>query len=210
MFTSRSEFRLALRADNADQRLTAWGDSVGLIKSRRRVAFGDKIKELKNTETILRDRSITPTQAASFGLALNNDGVRRTAFELLSYPHFDWNDLAKIWPDLTDTPASVAEQVGIEAKYAVYLDRQKDDVEKIKRDETVDLSVFDVKGYELIAGLSNELKSKLDSIRPRSISQARQIEGMTPAALALVAAHAKKRRQAAIREVDLSSSMIVG
>jgi tRNA uridine 5-carboxymethylaminomethyl modification enzyme len=196
MFTSRSEFRLALRADNADQRLTAWGASLGLIGAQRDRIYSLKSNAIEAVKTLLRDRSITPTHAANFGLSLNNDGVRRTAFELLSYPHLEWSDLARVWPDMIEIPPPVAEQVGIEAKYAVYLDRQRDDVERIKRDETLDLSVFDADGYDLIAGLSNELKSKLDSIRPRSISQARQIEGMTPAALALVAAHAKKRRLA--------------
>jgi tRNA uridine 5-carboxymethylaminomethyl modification enzyme len=194
MFTSRSEFRLALRADNADQRLTTWGDGLGLINVKRCEVFAEKSRLIANTEAMLRSQMVTPTHAASFGVALNNDGVRRSAFELLSYPHLDWSDLMRIWPELAAVPAAIAEQVATEAKYAVYLDRQKDDVERIKRDETLDLSVFDAKGYDAIAGLSNELKSKLDSIRPRSISQAKQIEGMTPAALVLVAAHAKKRR----------------
>jgi tRNA uridine 5-carboxymethylaminomethyl modification enzyme len=204
MFTSRSEFRLALRADNADQRLTGWGDELGLIGSKRRAVFAEKSRLMVETEAMLRSHAITPTHAASFGVALNNDGVRRSAFELLSYPHLDWSDLTRIWPELASVPSVIAEQVATEAKYAVYLDRQKDDVERIKRDETLDLSVFDAKGYKAIAGLSNELKSKLDSIRPRSISQAKQIEGMTPAALALVAAHAKKRRA----EVSVSTAHV--
>jgi tRNA uridine 5-carboxymethylaminomethyl modification enzyme len=193
MFTSRSEFRLALRADNADRRLTEWGMDLDLIKLDRRLAYAAKSQALNAAEALLKQRSVTPSQAASAGITLNNDGVRRSAFELLSYPHLEWADLLKLWPDLLSLPGLIAEQVAIEAKYAVYLDRQKDDVAKIKRDESLDLSVFDIRGYTGIAGLSNELRSKLDLIRPRSLSQARQIEGMTPAALGLIAAHARKR-----------------
>jgi tRNA uridine 5-carboxymethylaminomethyl modification enzyme len=193
MFTSRSEFRLALRADNADLRLTHWGQEFGLVGSKRSMAFGHKAEALRTAEAMLRMLSLSPSRASALGLALNHDGVRRSAFELLSYPHLSWQQLEQVWPELRSVPIKIAEQIAIEAKYAVYLDRQRKDVERSKRDEALDLSVFDHTGYDDISGLSNELRGKLDLIRPRSIAQASQIEGMTPAGLALLAAHAKKR-----------------
>jgi tRNA uridine 5-carboxymethylaminomethyl modification enzyme len=192
MFTSRSEFRLALRADNADLRLTDWGQRVGLVGQRRADAFAEKKAALAGLTNRLRALIVTPREAGSAGIALNQDGVRRSAYELLSYPHLEWSDLVRIWPELTDAPVAIAGQVAIDARYAVYLDRQQDDVERLRRDETLDLSAFDGEGFEGISGLSNEIRVKLNSIRPRSISQARQIEGMTPAALVLLAAHARR------------------
>jgi tRNA uridine 5-carboxymethylaminomethyl modification enzyme len=192
MFTSRSEFRLALRADNADMRLTDWGQRVGLVGKRRADAFTDKKAALGGLTDRLRGLTVSPREASSAGIALNQDGVRRSAYELLSYPHLEWSDLVRIWPELTDAPGAIAGQVAIDARYAVYLDRQQDDVERLRRDEALDLSVFDGDGFEGISGLSNEIRLKLSSIRPRSISQARQIEGMTPAALGLLAAHARR------------------
>jgi tRNA uridine 5-carboxymethylaminomethyl modification enzyme len=192
MFTSRSEFRLALRADNADMRLTDWGQRAGLVGKRRADAFADKKVALGGLTDRLRGMAVTPSEAGSAGIALNQDGVRRSAYELLSYPHLEWSDLVRIWPELNGVPTVIAGQVAIDARYAVYLDRQQDDVERLRRDEALDLSVFDGEGFEGISGLSNEIRLKLNSIRPRSISQARQIEGMTPAALVLLAAHARR------------------
>jgi tRNA uridine 5-carboxymethylaminomethyl modification enzyme len=193
MFTSRSEFRLALRADNADLRLTEWGMALGLIGRARCDHFGSKKERLKMAEARLKGLVISPRAAQALALPVNQDGVRRSAFELLSYPHIEWSDLVRAWPELADeTPASV-EHLTTESKYSVYLDRQKEDFERIKRDSQMDLSVFDLLGYDGIAGLSHELRIKLNMIRPRSIAQARGIEGMTPAALGLVAAHARKR-----------------
>ncbi|MFM9975667.1 MAG: tRNA uridine-5-carboxymethylaminomethyl(34) synthesis enzyme MnmG [Beijerinckiaceae bacterium] len=192
MFTSRSEFRLALRADNADMRLTEWGAQFGLVRQQRLSLFSEKALTLRQLERELSCLLVTPKRAAECGLALNNDGVRRSAYELLSYPHLEWTDIVSLWPDLARISPKFSAQIAIDAKYAVYLDRQKSDVERIKRDEALDLSVFDGGTYEVISGLSNELRSKLDLIRPRSVAQAQQIEGMTPAALALLAAHAKR------------------
>jgi tRNA uridine 5-carboxymethylaminomethyl modification enzyme len=196
MFTSRSEYRLALRADNADIRLTELGVTLGLVGSRRATAFRAKARDLDVWTARLKELSLTPSEADKVGLVLNQDGVRRSAYELLSYPHLQWGDLSRIWPELGAVSDSIAEQIAIDARYAVYLERQQHDVERIRRDEGLDLSVFDSLGFDGIPGLSNELRGKLNSIRPRSIAQARQIEGMTPAALGLVAAYARRRREA--------------
>jgi tRNA uridine 5-carboxymethylaminomethyl modification enzyme len=194
MFTSRSEFRLALRADNADMRLSAMGAELGLVARSRWDAFQRKQAKVSRLKDILHSRKVTPQEAAHFGVSLNQDGARRSAFELLSYPSLTWEDVVRIWPDLSETVDSVAEQVAIDARYAVYLDRQQQDVERIKRDEAMDLSVFDSSDFSEMSGLSNEIRLKLQSIRPRTIAQARHIEGMTPAALLLLAAHAQRHK----------------
>ncbi|MGL4637963.1 MAG: tRNA uridine-5-carboxymethylaminomethyl(34) synthesis enzyme MnmG [Beijerinckiaceae bacterium] len=195
MFTSRSEFRLALRADNADLRMTPFGQDLGLVNNPRARVFMQKTAEIQRAEAVLRQLTLSPSEARKYELPLNQDGIRRSAFELLSYPHIDWQDLIRVWPELRSETPEMVEHLSTEAKYAVYLDRQQVDIDRIKKDETLDLSVFDLNGYDHISGLSNELRLKLNSIRPRSISQARGIEGMTPAALGLVAAHARRKRQ---------------
>jgi tRNA uridine 5-carboxymethylaminomethyl modification enzyme len=192
MFTSRSEFRLALRADNADRRLTPSAERLGILGGVRRASFAQKASDISNLHARLHTLVVTPAQALRNGVALNSDGVRRSAFEVLSYPDVSWPDLMQIWPELRGAPLQAVEQVSIDAKYAVYLERQRDDLTRLRQDEALDLSIFDAAGYGGVPGLSNELRSKLQAIRPRSIAQARQIEGMTPAALLLLAAHARK------------------
>ena len=194
MFTSRSEFRLALRADNADRRLTDWGTAVGLVGRERREAFRSKASSLDHTTSILKSLTVTPAEAGRHDIEINQDGVRRSAYELLSYPHLDWTDLERIWPEFAQMAQAVREQIATDARYAVYLDRQSADFERVKKDEALDLSVFDGEGFDALSGLSNEIKVKLSLIRPRSIAQARYIEGMTPAALGLLAAHARKKK----------------
>jgi len=193
MFTSRSEFRLALRADNADQRLTAWGDGLSLISRRRRQAFEEKKTALDQALATLRRLVVTPSQAERAGISVNQDGVQRSAFEMLSYPHLEFDDLKAIWPECAGWPEPIVRQATIEARYAVYLDRQRIESDRLRKDEHLDLSVFDTSDFIALPGLSSELQGKLSQIRPRSVAQARQIEGMTPAALALLAAHARKR-----------------
>jgi tRNA uridine 5-carboxymethylaminomethyl modification enzyme len=195
MFTSRSEHRLSLRADNADQRLTPFGESLGLIGPERRAAFAARQARLDAALAALRCRSVTPEEANRCGVSLNRDGVRRTAFELLSYPHLGLDDLTGIWPDLASWDADLRKQVAIEARYAVYLGRQEAENEKLRQDENLDLSGFDSIGFEALPGLSNEIRAKLEAIRPRSIAQARNIEGMTPAALSILAHQARRARQ---------------
>jgi tRNA uridine 5-carboxymethylaminomethyl modification enzyme len=197
MFTSRAEYRLTLRADNADQRLTGKGLALGCVGPTREARHRSRMAALDAARALAHSLSITPNEAAKRGLELNRDGQRRSAFELLSYPDLGVPDLAAIWPELGRLPASVAEQIEIDAKYAVYLDRQAADVAAFRRDETLALP-FDL-DYAAIAGLSNELKQKLGAIRPRTLGQAGRIDGMTPAALALLAVNLRRPVRAARR-----------
>ncbi|GLK73320.1 tRNA uridine-5-carboxymethylaminomethyl(34) synthesis enzyme MnmG [Ancylobacter dichloromethanicus] len=189
MFTSRAEYRLSLRADNADQRLTEAGDALGLVGAERRGRFGHKRVALERVAAWSRSVSLTPGEGDRHGLTLNRDGQRRTAFDLLSYPHVGWADVCRIWPEASAEDTGIGEQVEIDAKYAVYLHRQEADIASFRRDEAAELAEMD---YRALAGLSNEIKAKLESIRPRTIGQAGRIDGMTPAALALLAAHGRR------------------
>jgi len=191
MFTSRAEYRLALRADNADQRLTAKGISLGCVGSVRAEAFEKKLSALDRARTDAKSVSITPNEADRFGIVLNRDGQRRTAFDLLSYSHVSTEQVAKVWPGLSALAPAIAEQLEIDAKYSVYLDRQREDAERFRRDEAMSLpSTMD---FEAIPGLSNELRLKLQTVRPRTLGHANRIEGMTPAALGLLALHARRK-----------------
>ena len=192
MFTSRAEYRLTLRADNADQRLTPKGLAIGCVGRERADRFAGKMAALDAARALARAHAITPNAAARHGLSLNRDGLRRTAFELLSYPDVDTGTIARIWPEFANLESKVAEQLEIDAKYAVYLDRQAADVAAFRRDECLELAV-DV-DYALIRGLSNEARQKLIAIRPRTIGQAGRIDGMTPSALTLLAAHVRRKR----------------
>ncbi|MCB1501855.1 MAG: tRNA uridine-5-carboxymethylaminomethyl(34) synthesis enzyme MnmG [Bauldia sp.] len=191
MFTSRAEYRLSLRADNADRRLTPLGVALGLVGGARREAFGVASARLDRTVARMAELSLTPNEAESHGLHLNRDGIRRSAHELLARPDVTLTTLAAIWPELGGLDRFVAEQVEVDAKYAVYLNRQKDDIDVIRKEEGVDLpGDLDV---DSIAGLSNELKEKLRRVRPTTLGQAGRIDGMTPAALALLLARVKRR-----------------
>jgi tRNA uridine 5-carboxymethylaminomethyl modification enzyme len=192
MFTSRAEYRLALRADNADQRLTAKGIALGCVGSERAKLFDEKISALNGVREFAKSISLTPTEAKRHGLTLNQDGVRRTAFELLSYPNITTRELAAIWPQFGNLAPKISEQLEIDAKYDVYLSRQAADVESYRRDEAVALG--DDFDYASLAGLSNEAKQKLSAHRPRTIGQAARIDGITPAALTLLVAHVRRGR----------------
>jgi tRNA uridine 5-carboxymethylaminomethyl modification enzyme len=192
MFTSRSEFRLALRADNADQRLTEWGDGLGLVGPDRRAVYRRWNAVMTAARERLQGLSVSPTEAMRAGLPVNQDGVRRTAFDLLSHPGIGWMQLCQVWPDLTDVPDKVRQQVSIEATYAVYLERQASDLIRIRNEERSDLTVLG--DYETIPGLSAELKQKLARVQPVTLGQAARIEGMTPAALAILAARVRIKR----------------
>ncbi len=191
MFTSRAEYRLTLRADNADQRLTDKGIALGCVGPERRRAHAAKMAALNEARAFARSVSLTPNAAERHGLALNKDGQRRSAFELLSHPNIGIADLARIWPRLGELPPKIAEQLAIDAAYEVYLSRQAADIAAYRRDESVALPAdFD---YGALCGLSNEARQKLDTIRPRTIGQAGRIDGMTPAALTLILAHLKRK-----------------
>ena len=190
MFTSRAEYRLTLRADNADQRLTDLGVSIGCVGPARRRHYQAKIAALNAARDYARAVSVTPTQADKYGFALNRDGQRRTAFELLSYPDNTIADVARIWPRLGELAPAIADQLEIDAKYAVYLERQEADVAAYRRDEA--LALPDDLDYGEIAGLSNEVRQKLGGARPRTLGQAGRLDGVTPAALTLLASHMRR------------------
>lgn len=193
MFTSRAEYRLQLRADNADQRLTDIGITIGCVSGERARAHRTKSSMLKDAREFARSVSLTPKEAEPFGLSLNKDGQRRTAFELLSYPNVTISDLTKVWPRFAELPAKVAEQIEIDAKYEVYLSRQAADIAAFRRDESFELPAdFD---YAALPGLSNEMKQKLQTHRPRTIGHASRIDGVTPAALTLLAAHVRRGKK---------------
>jgi tRNA uridine 5-carboxymethylaminomethyl modification enzyme len=190
MFTSRAEYRLTLRADNADQRLTGKGIAIGCVGGVRAAQFQTKMAALTAARELATSLSVTPNEAARHGLALNHDGQRRTAFDLLSYPSLGMTDLARIWPQLAKLEAKVAEQLEIDAKYAVYLDRQSADIDAYRRDESFALPVE--LDYAALPGLSHEIRQKLEASRPRTIGQAGRIDGITQAALTLLVAHVRR------------------
>ncbi|MDP2801423.1 MAG: tRNA uridine-5-carboxymethylaminomethyl(34) synthesis enzyme MnmG [Phreatobacter sp.] len=190
MFTSRAEFRLALRADNADQRLTPMGMALGCVGQRRSIRFRDKTEALAGVHARLAELTLTPSQGALAGLSINQDGIRRSGFELLSRPDIDWATLCRLWPALNDVPQGIAVQVEIDAHYSVYLDRQQAEIDAHRRDENLALpEEFDLEG---LPGLSNEIRAKIQTYRPRTLGQAARMDGMTPAALTLIAVWARR------------------
>jgi tRNA uridine 5-carboxymethylaminomethyl modification enzyme len=190
MFTSRAEYRLTLRADNADQRLTGRGIALGCVGRLRADHYRAKATALDAARMMARALTLTPNEAARSGLALRKDGQRRSAFELLSYPQIGIGDLARIWPAFGELDVKVATQLEIDAKYHVYLSRQAADVESYRRDESLVLN--EDLDYASLPGLSNEVRQKLQLHRPRTIGQAGRIDGVTPAALTLLVAHMRR------------------
>ncbi|MCP4011207.1 MAG: tRNA uridine-5-carboxymethylaminomethyl(34) synthesis enzyme MnmG, partial [Proteobacteria bacterium] len=193
MFTSRAEYRLSLRADNADQRLTPLGIEIGCVGAARRKRFLQKMRILDNHRDLARKLNLTPNQAAVKGLNVNRDGVRRSAFDLMSYPEISHQSLSDIWPQMGEAPGWVKEQIETEALYAVYLKRQEADIAAVRRDEGKTIP----EGFEFskLSGLSNELVNKLESLRPVNIAQAAKIDGMTPAALTLLLARIRRQEK---------------
>jgi len=205
MFTSRAEYRLTLRADNADQRLTGRGIALGCVGSARADIFRTKMASLDAAHRLARSIVLTPNEAARKGLALRKDGQRRSAFELLSYPEITVAELARIWPALGELDLRIAAQLEIDAKYHVYLSRQAADVESYRRDESLVLDE-DI-DYAALPGLSNEVRQKLQLHRPRTVGQAGRIDGVTPAALTLLVAHMRRpRRPPANKSASKSAS----
>jgi tRNA uridine 5-carboxymethylaminomethyl modification enzyme len=202
MFTSRAEYRLTLRADNADQRLTDLGVAWGCVGKERQGRHKAKMVALAAARSFARAVSVTPTEADRYGFALNRDGQRRTAFELLSYPDIRIADVARIWPKLLELAPAVADQLETDAKYAVYLDRQAADVAAYRRDES--LLLPDDFDYAEIPGLSHESLQKLAAARPRTLGQAGRLDGITPAALTLLAAYLRRAGRAKRRSASAS------
>ena len=184
MFTSRAEYRLSLRADNADQRLTPLAADLGLIDDARRSAFEHKAEALARGRALLESETFTPRDIAACGIAINQDGQRRTGMDILAFPDLTPEHLDPLIPAFADLPDEIRTQLAIEALYRTYVDRQQRDAEALRRDE--ELTIPETLAYGEIGGLSNELRGKLERIRPRTLGQAGRIDGMTPAALALI------------------------
>ncbi|MHA7874899.1 tRNA uridine-5-carboxymethylaminomethyl(34) synthesis enzyme MnmG [Roseivivax sp.] len=194
MFTSRAEFRLYLRADNADQRLTEFGAKAGLVGADRRAAFAEKQAKLKAGEARLRDTAITAKQLSEIGFAVNKDGQKRTGYDVLAYPDISFGGLLQIAPELSDIDAATQAQLAREALYANYIERQRRDVEALRKDEQIAIpAAFD---FHALDGLSNELKGKLEAARPASLGQAARVDGVTPAALTLILAKLRQQKRA--------------
>ena len=200
MFTSRAEYRLTLRADNADQRLTGKGIALGCVGTARTQRHGAKMTALNVAKALAKSLTLTPNEAAKYGLALNKDGHRRSAFELLAYPEIGWAEIRGIWPELSAIEPAIMVHLEIDAKYDVYLRRQTADVDAFRRDEGLILSNID---YGVVPGLSNEARSKLEAARPRTVGQAGRLDGLTPAALGILAAYL--RREARKRTAVVSA-----
>jgi tRNA uridine 5-carboxymethylaminomethyl modification enzyme len=184
MFTSRAEFRLSLRADNADARLTPLGAALGLVGAKRARKYAEISGRLDGARALAVSLSLTPTEAETFELKVNKDGQRRTAFELLAYPGMHVQRLSEIWPQLAQIDAKTAERLEIEAQYDVYLQRQSASAALLRREE--ERLIPAEMDFSEISGISNELKHKLALRKPKSIADAQKIDGMTPAAMGLV------------------------
>ncbi len=191
MFTSRAEFRLLLRADNADQRLTPLGEGWGLVSGERSRRFADKRDALEAVRARARALRLTPAEAMAHGLAVKADGRRRDVGELLAYPDIGWAELQRVWPEMAGWPEDAREQVEADAVYAGYLDRQAADVLAFRRDE--DLQLPPELDYAGVGGLSAEARTKLATVRPATLGQAGRIEGVTPGALTALLAHVRRR-----------------
>jgi tRNA uridine 5-carboxymethylaminomethyl modification enzyme len=189
MFTSRAEYRLTLRADNADQRLTDKGIALGCVGQARSLRHGAKMAALNAAKTRTRSLALTPNEAQRYGLSLNKDGQRRSAFELLAYPEVGWSVIRSIWPELSAIDPAIAIHLEIDAKYDVYLKRQVADVDAFRRDEGLIIADVD---YDAVPGLSNEARSKLQTARPRTVGQAGRLDGVTPAALGILASYLRR------------------
>ena len=190
MFTSRAEYRLSLRADNADERLTPRGLAMGCVGEVRASLYAGQSEKRQNARALLDSLSLTSSAAARQGLPINQDGQRRSAFALLAYPDITIERLTAIWPELAAIDPKTAARLETDARYAVYLDRQQADIDSFRRDE--ELKLPETLDYDAIAGLSAELRGKLAFLRPRTLGQAQRIDGMTPSALTLLAARARR------------------
>ncbi|HEY1941501.1 MAG TPA: tRNA uridine-5-carboxymethylaminomethyl(34) synthesis enzyme MnmG [Roseiarcus sp.] len=190
IFTSRAEYRLSLRADNADERLTAKGAALGCVGGERAAIHRAFSTRLEAARALMKSAAASPNALAAAGLAVNQDGIRRSAFELAAQPHLTLDVLARVWPELGAIEPALARRLEADAKYAVYLDRQDEDIARYRRSESA--AIPPDLDYASLSGLSNELKAKFIAARPTSLGQAGRIEGATPAALALIAAHARR------------------
>lgn len=191
MFTSRAEFRLSLRSDNADQRLTQKGIEVGLVGLPRAIKFHVKQAELHHARKLMEALSMTSSEASAEGLPVSQDGQRRSAMQYLSYPTINFEQLESVWAPMKHIPQHIRPQLSIEALYEKYIERQKIDVLALQRDES--LEIPKTVNYSEINGLSSEVKEKLDTVKPATLGQASRIEGITPSALIALLGHVKRK-----------------
>lgn len=191
MFTSRAEYRLSLRADNADKRLTEFGITLGIVGSERAKIFNAKMDKLQKAEELAKSLILTPSQAAKYNLPIRQDGRKRNLIELLNVRNVSWNDMAQIFPQINELDEEAREHIEISAIYHGYIDRQKQEIETHLKDENLLIPAW--LNFNDIGGLSNEIREKLNRIRPNTIGQASRIEGLTPSALTAILAHLKRK-----------------
>lgn len=197
MFTSRAEFRLSLRSDNADTRLTPLAQQWGIVSQNRWNCYQEKQQRLDQARLVCQKLFLTPNEASAHGLQVNHDGVRRSAYDFLAYPHITIERLSHFWPQLRSIDSKTIESLEIEAQYAVYLEKQAQDIASLQRDERLEIPPsLDIQS---ISGLSNELKTKIQKISPRSIADAQKIDGMTPAALSLIITYIQRQRREKVK-----------
>jgi tRNA uridine 5-carboxymethylaminomethyl modification enzyme len=190
MFTSRAEYRLSLRADNADTRLTQIGINIGLVQGTRSGLYTKKINKINELNNCLKSLKISPNQAEKFGIKIAKDGIKRSAFDILSRDGVSFENLRSMWKKIPDATRNEEEQIEISAHYSGYLEKQEADIVAFRRDEG--LKIPESIDYNKLSGLSNEVKSKFKLIRPKTLGQALRIDGITPAAAYILLSHVKK------------------